>query len=54
MQRQPAVAFVLVTVVIDVIGIGLILPVLPALVGEFTPNRETQTYWYGLLVVTLG
>jgi DHA1 family tetracycline resistance protein-like MFS transporter len=54
MQRQPAVAFVLVTVVIDVIGIGLILPVLPALVGEFTGDRETQTYWYGLLVVTFG
>ncbi len=54
MQRQPAVAFVLVAVVIDVIGIGLILPVLPHLVGEFTANREAQTYWYGLLVVTFG
>jgi len=54
MQRPPAVAFVLVTVVIDVIGIGLILPVLPALVGEFTGNRESQTYWYGLLVLTFG
>jgi DHA1 family tetracycline resistance protein-like MFS transporter len=54
MQRPPAVAFVLVTVVIDVIGIGLILPVLPGLVGEFTANRESQTYWYGLLVLTFG
>lgn len=54
MRRQPAVAFALVAVVIDVIGIGLILPVLPKLVGEFTTNRETQTYWYGLLTVTFG
>jgi DHA1 family tetracycline resistance protein-like MFS transporter len=54
MRRQPAVAFVLVAVVIDVIGIGLILPVLPKLVGEFTSNREAQTYWYGLLTVTFG
>jgi len=54
MQRQPAVAFVLIAVVIDVIGIGLIIPVLPKLVGEFTSNRETQTYWYGLLTVTFG
>jgi len=53
-QRQPAVAFVLVTVVIDVIGIGLMIPVLPVLVGEFTTNREAQTYWYGLLVLTFG
>jgi len=54
MQRRPAVAFVLIAVVIDVIGIGLIIPVLPRLVGEFTSNRETQTYWYGLLTVTFG
>jgi len=54
MQRQPAVAFVLVTVVIDVIGIGLIIPVLPVLVGEFAGGREAQTYWYGLLVVAFG
>jgi DHA1 family tetracycline resistance protein-like MFS transporter len=53
-QRQPAIAFVLVTVVIDVIGIGLIIPVLPGLVGEFTTSREAQTYWYGLLVLTFG
>jgi MFS transporter, DHA1 family, tetracycline resistance protein len=53
-QRKPVVAFVLVSVVIDVIGIGLILPVLPHLVGEFTVDREAQTYWYGLLVVTFG
>jgi DHA1 family tetracycline resistance protein-like MFS transporter len=53
-QRQPAVTFVLIAVVLDVIGIGLILPVLPALVGEFTANREAQTYWYGLLVLTFG
>ncbi|HUL64083.1 MAG TPA: MFS transporter [Burkholderiaceae bacterium] len=54
MARQPAVAFVLVTVVIDVIGIGLIIPVLPVLVGEFTGGREAQTYWYGLLVLAFG
>lgn len=54
MQRQPAVAFVLVAVVIDVIGIGLILPVLPKLVGEFTADREAQTYWYGVLALTFG
>jgi DHA1 family tetracycline resistance protein-like MFS transporter len=54
MQRRPAVAFVLVTVVLDVIGIGLILPVLPALVGEFATDREAQTYWYGVLVLVFG
>jgi DHA1 family tetracycline resistance protein-like MFS transporter len=53
-RRRPAVAFVLVTVLIDVMGIGLLLPVLPALVGEFTSGRDAQTYWYGALMVTFG
>jgi MFS transporter, DHA1 family, tetracycline resistance protein len=53
-QRRPAVAFVMITLLIDVIGIGLIVPVLPLLVGEFTPGRDTQAYWYGAIVVTYG
>src|SRR5512141_668367 len=54
MRRQPAIAFILVTVFIDVMGIGLLLPVIPALVGEFTSSRDAQTYWYGALMVTFG
>jgi DHA1 family tetracycline resistance protein-like MFS transporter len=53
-QRRPAVAFVMITLLIDVIGIGLIVPVLPLLVGEFTPGRDTQAYWYGAIVLTYG
>jgi len=52
--RQPAIAFILVTVFIDVMGIGMLLPVIPALVGEFTASRDAQTYWFGALMVTFG
>jgi len=52
--RRPAVAFVMITLLIDVIGIGLIVPVLPLLVGEFTSGRDTQAYWYGAVAVTYG
>jgi DHA1 family tetracycline resistance protein-like MFS transporter len=52
--KQPAIAFILVTVLIDVMGIGLLLPVIPSLVGEFTTSRDAQTYWYGALMVTFG
>ena len=54
MQRTPAIKFILITVLIDVMGIGLILPVVPALVGEFTGNRESQAYWYGALTLAFG
>jgi MFS transporter, DHA1 family, tetracycline resistance protein len=53
-ERRPAVAFVMITLLIDVIGIGLIVPVLPLLVGEFTAGRDTQAYWYGAIAVTYG
>jgi len=46
--------FVLVCVFIDMLGIGLIVPVLPILVGEFVATREAQTLWYGILTATFG
>ncbi len=54
MTRQPAIPFILITLLIDVMGFGLLLPVLPALVGEFTASRDAQTYWYGAMIVTFG
>ena len=52
--RAPAIRFILVCVLIDVIGIGLALPVLPGLVGEFTANRQLQALWYGALGLAFG
>jgi DHA1 family tetracycline resistance protein-like MFS transporter len=53
-KRSAAVGFVMVTALLDVMGIGLIIPVLPALVGEFTASREMQSYWYGMLAASYG
>ncbi|MCL4747289.1 MAG: MFS transporter [Burkholderiaceae bacterium] len=52
--RRAAVPFVLVTVFLDVLGVGLIIPVLPALVAEFAPQPDLQAYWYGALVAGYG
>jgi DHA1 family tetracycline resistance protein-like MFS transporter len=54
MKRRPAIVFILITLLIDVMSFGLLLPVLPALVGEFTDSRDAQTYWYGAMIVTFG
>lgn len=53
-MRKPATPFILITLLLDVMGFGLLLPVLPALVGEFTSSRDAQTYWYGAMIVTFG
>jgi DHA1 family tetracycline resistance protein-like MFS transporter len=53
-QRAPAIPFILITVLIDMMGVGLLLPVIPTLVREFAPNVQDQTYWYGGMVFTFG
>ncbi|HKN10728.1 MAG TPA: MFS transporter, partial [Pseudomonadota bacterium] len=52
--RRAALPFILVVVFIDVLGIGLAMPVLPMLVGDYTPGKDVQSYWYGALVIAYG
>src|SRR5438128_3215901 len=52
--RRAGLPFILVVVFLDVLGLGLALPVLPMLVGDYTASRELQSYWYGALIVAYG
>jgi MFS transporter, DHA1 family, tetracycline resistance protein len=46
--------FILLAVLIDMIGIGLIVPVLPVLVGTFTSSATQQTFWFGAVALSFG
>ena len=46
--------FIMVTALIDMISIGLIIPVLPGLVGTFTGSQADQAFWYGAVTFTFG
>jgi DHA1 family tetracycline resistance protein-like MFS transporter len=46
--------FVLVSIFIDMLGIGLIIPVMPVLVGEFVQGRDEQAMWFGILAAVFG
>ncbi|HEU0200979.1 MAG TPA: TCR/Tet family MFS transporter [Burkholderiaceae bacterium] len=52
--RTPGVLFVQATILLDLMGIGLILPVLPTLIGTLTDGRDAQTYWFSTLVFVYG
>ena len=52
--RAPAMAFIMLTVLIDMISIGLIVPVLPVLVGTFTGSPAEQTFWFGAVSLSFG
>ena len=47
--RTAAMPFIMITVLIDMMSIGLIVPVLPALVGSFTSSQTEQAWWYGAI-----
>lgn len=51
---KSSVWFVLIAVFIDMVGVGIAIPVLPVLIGEYTENRELQAYWTMGLSVAYG
>jgi DHA1 family tetracycline resistance protein-like MFS transporter len=53
-QKQASLPFILITIFLDVLGIGLMIPVLPSVVGSMTSSPDMQSWWYGALMVTYG
>ena len=46
--------FVLVCVFIDMLGIGLLIPVMPLLVGQYVAAPDEQALWYGVMATVFG
>lgn len=49
-SRQAATAFILVTAVLDVVALGIVIPVLPALIEEFTGSNARAGVINGVFV----
>jgi MFS transporter, DHA1 family, tetracycline resistance protein len=52
--KPAAMGFIMITVLIDMLSVGLIIPVLPTLVGRFTASPSEQVFWYGVIAFTYG
>lgn len=52
--RKAAIAFILVVVLIDMISIGVMLPVLPHIVGTFTHSNDEQTLAFLAVTAAFG
>jgi DHA1 family tetracycline resistance protein-like MFS transporter len=52
--RTAAMPFIMMTTLIDMMSIGLIIPVLPALVGSFTGSQRDQALWFGAVTFTFS
>ena len=53
-KRQAAMPFIMATVLIDMISIGLIIPVLPRLVGTFETTAAGQVGAYAIVAMAFG
>lgn len=52
--RPAAMRFIMVAVLIDMVSIGLMIPVLPHLVGQFTQTQSEQAFWFGAIAFAFG
>ena len=50
MRRRAAIGFILVTALLDILAMGLVIPVLPALIEEFSGSPARAGIWNGVLV----
>jgi MFS transporter, DHA1 family, tetracycline resistance protein len=52
--RKAGMPFIMATVLIDMVSIGLIIPVLAPLIGGFTASQAEQAFWYGVITIAFG
>lgn len=52
-KRSPAVGFIFVTLLIDVTGLGIIIPVMPTLIQELTGGTVSQAAEYGGWLISI-
>ncbi len=50
--QAAAMRFIMLVVLIDMLAVGIIVPVLPGLVGQFTSDPADQARWYGVVAVS--
>ncbi len=53
-ELAAGMPFIMLTVLIDMASIGLIIPVLPSLVGSFTDSPQDQAFWFGVVLFSFG
>ncbi|MEZ4632216.1 MAG: TCR/Tet family MFS transporter [Deinococcales bacterium] len=51
-KRQASMMFILITLFIDILGLGLIIPILPELIKNFTGGSESEAARYFALIAS--
>ena len=51
---RASTSFIFITILLDVIGFGLIIPVMPKMVSKFTSSEVETNYWYMVMTASYG
>lgn len=51
---RASTSFIFITILLDVIGFGLIIPVMPKMVSKFTTSDVETNYWYMVMTASYG
>ena len=54
MKLPSRLWFIYACIFLDALGIGLVIPVLPRLIGTLAENRDAQMWWYGAIMLSYG
>jgi DHA1 family tetracycline resistance protein-like MFS transporter len=54
MRRRPALPFLYATILLDLLGLGLVVPIAPQLVASLGGSRQAGAAYYGMLVASYG
>lgn len=54
MKLPSRLWFIYACIFLDALGIGLIIPVLPRLIGLLATTRDAQMWWYGAVMLSYG
>lgn len=54
MKLPSRLWFIYACIFLDALGIGLVIPVLPRLIGALTESRDAQMWWYGAIMLSYG
>ncbi len=49
-QRKPTLGFIFITLLLDIIGLGLVIPVLPKLIESFSTDMVQTASTYGIFI----
>jgi DHA1 family tetracycline resistance protein-like MFS transporter len=50
MGKQAGIRFIFITLVLDILGMGIVIPIMPQLITTFVGDISSASWWYGIII----